>query len=400
VAVDLTRSFRGLLDGALERARQRVNSKQYELAAGEFDQAASLSVKIAEHALSAAEKKRRLEAAQDYRQQAEKCRQAAKGSIMPAGGGGATSHSGPQVDRNETENELESAVTQLIIKTNVAWDDIAGLEDTKRSIKSAYALSLAQAPTGVKLSPLRNMLFYGPPGCGKSLLAAATSNGLDSTFFNVKVSSLLSKYFGESPKLVTTLYNEARERAPSVIFLDEVDALAGSRDGGTDSGPERRVLANMLAELDGVAEKGGSGFVLSIAATNTPWSLDAAVLSRFERKIYIPLPDHDARRAILDIHLEKRGYRCDVPLDDLARRTEGMSGREMERLSKTLIEAMITEMNPDLADLASKGREAVSSYQVKVRPISQTDVEAALALVRPETTRAALDRYEQWGQAQ
>src|SRR5439155_13430442 len=212
----------------------------------------------------------------------------------------------------------------------VTWDQIGGLEETKREIKYALALSIAKAPEGVQIPTWRNVLFYGPPGTGKTLLAAATSNAIrlnakDETravFFNVKVSSVMSKYFGESTKIVSELYGQARDTSPAVVFLDEFEALAISRDND-NSGPERRILSTILSELDGLSEKGRRDiYVLTIAATNRPWDLDPAVLSRFEKKILIPLPDEATRRAILEIHLAKKGFKTAVPLADLAALTD------------------------------------------------------------------------------
>lgn len=390
VTVDLSRSVRGLLDGAVERARQLVAVSKTIEAAKALDEAARLSLNYANYATTPSEKKRRIESAVEYRAQAEQLRSAS------SSGSKVEVRSAPNAD--ESESEHDSTIASLIHVSSLSWNDIAGLDQTKRSINSAYALSLAQAPAGVKLAPVRNVLFYGPPGCGKSLMAAATSNGLDATFFNVKVSSLLSKYFGESPKLVTALYDMARQKAPSVVFMDEVDALAANRDSD-NSGPERRVLANLLSELDGVAEKGSDRFVLTIAATNAPWMLDAAVLSRFERKVYIPLPDAAARRQILEIHLIRRGYEVEASLDELAQATDGMSGREIERTAKILIEGMISDANPDLADLALQGREAVANYKVKIHPITRAGVATALSQQGAETSSESLARYKSWDES-
>lgn len=397
MGVDLSCSIRSLLEGALERGQKLAAAGNAPQAAEAFDEAARLALQYADYASSPAEKKRRLQNAAAYRARAEQLRAAPRRAGTSAAGASAAGSAAVVAQRvtNEDAQQHAAAIEALILRSTTTWEQIAGLEETKRSIMSADALSLARAPDGVLLTPVRNMLFYPPPGCGNSLLAAATSNGLDATFFNVKVSSLLSKYFGESPKLVTALFDAARARAPSVVFLDAVDALAASRDGGTDTGAERRVLANLLSELDGVAEKGSRRFVLTIAATNTPWSLDAAVLSRLERKVYIPLPDAAARQQILEIQLIRRGYQLQLPVAELAERTAGFSGREMERLCKLLVERMIQEMNPDLHEVAARGRDAASAYHVRLRPIQRGDVEMVMQTLRPETTEASLARYQQ-----
>src|SRR5207248_11775710 len=132
----------------------------------------------------------------------------------------------------------------------------------------------------------------------------------------------------------------ARGCSPSVVFLDEFESLCGSRDEG-DTGTERRILSTILSELDGLAEKGRDDvYVLTIAATNRPWDLDPAVLSRFDKKILIPLPDDRTREKILRIHLEKKGFATEVPYEELGRLTNGYSGREIERFCKEVTTEM------------------------------------------------------------
>ncbi|MHC5080463.1 MAG: ATP-binding protein, partial [Planctomycetota bacterium] len=238
--------------------------------------------------------------------------------------------------------ELKRVVDGLMQTAKVGWKDIGGLEGVKQEIKFALGIWLAQPPAGpggkpVQLQSWRNMLFYGPPGTGKTLLAAATSRALKTreergaVFYNVKVSSVLSKYFGESTKIISELYGVARDLSPAVIFLDEFESLAANRDDGSDTGPERRILSTILAELDGLAEKGRTDiYVLTIAATNRPWDLDPAVLSRFDKKILIPLPDETTRQSILEIMIDRKGLTTKMSREDLVEKTAGFSGREIE----------------------------------------------------------------------
>lgn len=295
---------------------------------------------------------------------------------------------------NTDEADYSDAVVRLIQRSTVNWEDIAGLEETKRAIKIAYGLSVAQRPAGVALGGWRTMLFYGPPGTGKTLLAAATSNGLMATFFNVKVSDLVSKYFGESSRLISALFAEARGRAPAVIFLDEFDALTPPRGGG-ESGAERRIISTLLAELDGLATKGNDAYVLTIAATNTPWDIDKAMISRFEKKIYIPLPDAAARARILELNLQGLTVEKGLMADLLAR-TERYSGREITRLCKEAVNQMIERANPDLHETVDAGPEAVAEYQVQVAPLTADDWRVAFQRVRPGTTAKETSRFTQW----
>lgn len=294
--------------------------------------------------------------------------------------------------------DYRESVRGLVTSTDVSWDDIGGLEDTKREIQTAYALAVARKPKGISLNAARNILLYGPPGTGKTLLAAATSHELDATFFSVKVSDMLSKFFGESSKLITALYAEAVAQAPCVIFLDEFDALTGSREG-SDSGAERRVLSTLLSELDGLDDKRSdeTPYVLTIAATNLPWQVDKAVLSRFgARLIYVPLPDEAARRAILQIHIERKGHKSLAPLDELVRKTAGYSGREIEAVVGYAVSRMVGRANPDLLRHASQGRETLAGYTLKVEPLAGADFDAALAAIRPVTNTRDIGRYDTW----
>ncbi len=382
--VDLSGQMYNAYERSLAQAKLRFQQGHYGEAAAAYRQCAYYLERYAGYAKSAAIKARWMKQAEDYRHLAEQM-EAGK-FTLPA----TATTEGPTA-----ADDYEQAVMALILRSEVTWDDIAGLEDTKREIKAAYGLTLALKPPGVKLEGWRNILFYGPPGTGKTLLAAATSRGLDATFFNVKVSDLLSKYFGESSKLISALYAVARRLAPAVVFLDEFEALSPPRDG-SQSGAESRIVSTFLAELDGLAQKGDSNYVLTIAATNLPWVIDKAILSRFEKKIYVPLPDERARRRILELELDDKGHRSKIRHDQLIARTRGFSGREVTRLCKEAVKEMVNRLNPDLPGTVDAGREAVTAYEIKVEPISAKDWDEAFARVRPETTAADLQRFEAW----
>jgi SpoVK/Ycf46/Vps4 family AAA+-type ATPase len=237
------------------------------------------------------------------------------------------------------------------------------------------------------------MLFFGPPGTGKTLLAAATSNGLGATFFNVKSGDLLSKYFGESSKLISALFNAARSEADegfAVVFIDEVESLCLPRGKGSESGAERRLLSTILSELDGLADKGDDRFVLTIAATNAPWDLDDAVLSRFQKRIYIPPPDAQAREAILKILLLNRGHYLENSLlGDVVRRTDCFSGRDLERLASQAVNIMVEELNSGIPRFVDEGRETIEGYKLEVRPLEKRDFDLAF-----KRTHVDRDRYK------
>ena len=303
----------------------------------------------------------------------------------------------PETDSQLVEEPTLDDAKALVHRSSVTWNDIGGLEKTKEGIKTAYGIDIAKKPKGVKLKGWKTILLYGPPGTGKTLLAAATSNGLEATFFNVAISSVLSKYFGESSKLVSGLYAEARRSAPSIVYFDEIEALSMQRSGD-EIGAERRVISSLLTELDGLVGKSDSKYVLTVAATNLPWLLDKAILSRFEKKIFVPLPDNDARESILRIHLERQGIDSSVSYSELADFTEGYSGRELEHICREVVSRIVRDLNPQIPELVDRGFDAVQSYELKLRPVEKNDFKALLTSFKPETTKSDLKKFIDWEQ--
>ena len=293
----------------------------------------------------------------------------------------------------KTDPEIfEESVSNLIVsqKPDTTWDKIGGLEETKSILKEAIILPfIKDKPPFVKSQ--RTILLYGPPGTGKSLLAKASSNTLGATFFEARVSTLLSKYFGESPKLVNALFDKARKMQPSVIFIDEIDSVAVQRKGDS-SEATRRVLAELLTQIDGFSTQ-GNDMVLIMAATNKPWDLDEAAISRFIRKIYVPLPDEKSRKQIFAIHLEGAQIDNSSVYRELSARTKGFSGRDIKSVCMEAISRMVRDMNPDLESLDSKQIEHDS---LRSRYLSLRDFDAALEKIKPSATQKDLDQYENW----
>ncbi len=392
MGMDLSADLRKALRDAMRRADGCISGGDSGGAAEALAAASRISFHLAEHAPSR-------DAEIREKKRAIRLRERSKGLLA---GDDSADENGEKAPQSGAD-EISALVSELIHTSKVTWDQIGGLEETKSEIKYSLGLTLANRPDGVELAGWRAILFYGPPGTGKTLLAAATSNAIRTTekdravFFNVKVANVLSKFFGESSKIISELYGAARDMSPSIIFLDEFEALCASRDGA-DSGPVRRILSTILSELDGLAEKGRDDlYVLTIAATNRPWDLDPAILSRFEKKILIPLPDRDAREAILDIHLSRRGIRSKVSMEDLAGMTEGFSGRELESFCKQVIYKMIRERNESLPDIVDRGLDAVRSYKIKVRELARPDFEDAAQAIRPQTSPEEAKRYLEWG---
>ncbi len=387
--VDLSASIYAQYKRTRKRAEEAVRANSSREAAHEHRQAAELMRQYSGYAQDADIKKQRLQRAKVH----DKI--AAELEGMPAGIPPASQAEPRPSAEPAGETDYESDVLGLIEESNIRWDDIGGLEETKHAIKSAYGLAMARKPKGVRIDSWNNMLLFGPPGTGKTLLAAATAGSLDATFFNVKVSSILSKYFGESTKILSALFKVARRLSPSVIFMDEFESLTPPRGGG-ESGAERRIVSTLLAELDGMATKDDQSYVLTIGATNLPWLLDGAIMSRFQKRIYVPLPDQETRRAILDIHLAKRGHKLTLPLEDLVQRTEGYSGREIEQLCQTAVANMTRRANPGLMSAVDKGQSALRAYEIQVEALTADDFKAAFSQVRPSVDEAIIRQYSDW----
>mmetsp|Transcript_22545 Transcript_22545/g.40100 ORF Transcript_22545/g.40100 Transcript_22545/m.40100 type:complete len:322 (+) Transcript_22545:402-1367(+) len=222
-----------------------------------------------------------------------------------AGGAGTKPKGSGEDDADAEKNKLRSALSGAVVteKPNVKWDDVAGLTMAKESLKETVILPtrFPQLFTGMR-RPFKGILLYGPPGTGKSYLAKAVATEADSTFFSVSSADLVSKWQGESERLVRNLFEMARESpgAKAIIFIDEVDSLCGSRTEG-ESDSARRIKTEFLVQMDGVGKTEGD--VLVLGATNVPWELDAAIRRRFEKRVYIPLPEKEARSIMVKIHL-------------------------------------------------------------------------------------------------
>lgn len=221
---------------------------------------------------------------------------------------------------------------------NIRFQDIVHLEEAKRLLMEAIHLPIRFPTlfTGI-LRPWRGILLHGPPGTGKTLLAKAVATECNTTFFNISASTLISKWRGDSEKLVRVLFELARYHAPSTIFLDEIDSILTSRDGSDHGGGEheasRRMKTELLIQLDGMNNAsnsaGKSSQVFVMAASNLPWELDVALLRRLEKRVLVSLPTFEAREMMLRKHLSDRAS-PDLNYSEIAQRTEGYSGADLE----------------------------------------------------------------------
>ncbi|XP_041040526.1 vacuolar protein sorting-associated protein 4B [Carcharodon carcharias] len=230
-------------------------------------------------------------------------------------------------EKKKLQSQLQGAI--VMEKPNVGWSDIAGLEGAKEALKEAVILPIKfpHLFTG-KRTPWRGILLFGPPGTGKSYLAKAVAKEANnSTFFSISSSDLVSKWLGESEKLVKNLFQLAREHKPSIIFIDEVDSLCGSRSEN-ESEAARRIKTEFLVQMQGVGVDNEG--ILVLGATNIPWVLDSAIRRRFEKRIYIPLPEQGARAIMFRLHLgTTQNSLTDEDYRILAKKTEGYSGADI-----------------------------------------------------------------------
>jgi len=230
-------------------------------------------------------------------------------------------------EKKKLQSKLEGAI--VVEKPHVKWSDVAGLDAAKEALKEAVILPIKfpHLFTGKRI-PWKGILLFGPPGTGKSYLAkAVATEANNSTFFSVSSSDLVSKWLGESEKLVKNLFDLARTHKPSIIFIDEVDSLCSSRSDN-ESESARRIKTEFLVQMQGVGHD--TEGILVLGATNIPWVLDAAIRRRFEKRIYIGLPEEHARLVMFKLHLGNTPtHLTEEDLKVLAKKTEGFSGADI-----------------------------------------------------------------------
>ncbi|KAJ0018734.1 hypothetical protein Pint_09964 [Pistacia integerrima] len=301
----------------------------------------------------------------------------------------------PSFESTETRALAESLCRDIIRGSpDVKWESIKGLENAKRLLKEAVVMPIKYPKyfTGL-LSPWKGILLFGPPGTGKTMLAKAVATECKTTFFNISASSVVSKWRGDSEKLIKVLFELARHHAPSTIFLDEIDAIISQRgEGRSEHEASRRLKTELLIQMDGLTRTDELVFVL--AATNLPWELDAAMLRRLEKRILVPLPEPEARRAMFEELLPSQADEEGLPYDVLVERTEGYSGSDIRLLCK---ETAMQPLRRVMALLEDRQDVVPEDELPKVGPIRAEDIEAALKNTRPSAHLYA-HRYDKFNE--
>merc|ERR1711915_284256 len=249
--------------------------------------------------------------------------------------------------RHAMGKSTPSAIRETVVEVpTVTWDDVGGLENVKKELQELvqYPVEHPEKFEKFGMSPSKGVLFYGPPGCGKTLMAKAVANECQANFISVKGPELLTMWFGESEANVRDVFEKARQAAPCVLFFDELDSIAQQRGGsqGDGGGAADRVMNQLLTEMDGVGAKKN---VFIIGATNRPDIIDTALMrpGRLDQLIYIPMPDYDSRLSILRATLRKSPVSKEVDLSYLASQTDKFTGADLTEICQSACKLAIRE---------------------------------------------------------
>jgi len=289
---------------------------------------------------------------------------------------------------NGKSNTEELIITE---KPKVSWAEVVGLETAKKAVKEAIVYPV-QRPDLFPLGWPRGILLFGPPGCGKTLLAAAVATEIDANFYSIDAASIMSKWLGEAEQNVAKLFGSARKSSndgkPAIVFVDELDSLLGAHTN--EVGGEIRVRNQFLKEMDGIVDKGKNLHVYVIGATNKPWDLDWAFIRRFQKRILVPLADHVTRLNMFKVYSSNLQIDSDVDLQELARLSEGFSGSDIRDVCQSAQLKLIGEF--------FESGKAVDR-EAKPRALTMADFRQILEERKPSVSLDMLTAYSRWFEA-
>lgn len=283
--------------------------------------------------------------------------------------------------------EMAEQIIKHIIPSNlgIKWNECIGLNNTIEKLKEATVYPILYPDLFKNLPPWKGILLYGPPGTGKTMLAKALASEGCTTFINVTSSTFISKWRGESEKMLQVLFDIAKLSAPTTIFIDELDALA-SESSQSQHEASRRFRSELLVQIDGILS--GESNVFILGNTNVPWNLDAAILRRFEKRIFVDLPSEENRRQLLTHYIKQPHSLQKEEFQRLAEKMENFSGSDIKTLSKEAAMSIIRESIRHI----NKG----NNNGLNLRKITYNDMQKALENIKPCTTSSDSQKYYEW----